>query len=110
MTSAGRLPLGYPLGLPWGAPPGYDLAMGTNHSNRNRDADSPYANPRPEEIQASRAEAGMTQAEAAEVVLGSVRTWQKWEQAERRMHPGLWLLWQLRTRDRRRRRAGEAED
>ena len=110
MTSIGRLQFDHSLGLPWDAPPRYSHGMGTNHPNRTRDADSPYANPRPEEIQASRAEAGMTQAEAAEVVLGSVRAWQNWEQAERRMHPGLWLLWQLRTRDRRRRRADGAED
>lgn len=80
-----------------------------NHPNRSKERDSPYANPTPEEIKASREEMGMTQAEAAEVVLASLRGWQKWEQAERRMHPGLWLLWQLRTRDRRRRRAAEGE-
>jgi len=54
--------------------------------------------PAPAEIRASRRAAGLTQAEAAALVMVSPRTWPKWEQGERQMPASTWLLWQLRTR------------
>lgn len=71
----------------------------TNHPNRS--ADHPARNPSPCEIRTAREAAGLTQAQAAALVHASSRNWQQWEQAEgrnvRRMHPGLWELFQLKS-------------
>ncbi len=67
----------------------------TNHPNRGQRGDT--ANPLPEEILAARQAAGLTQTEAASLVCGSLRAWQQWEAGDRRMHPGLWMLFSLRT-------------
>ena len=40
---------------------------------------------------------GLTQAEAAAVVMCTPRNWQQWEAGERKMHPGLWKLFLLET-------------
>lgn len=39
----------------------------------------------------------MTQTQAGAAVFGTLRTWQDWEAGNRRMHPGLWALYLLRT-------------
>lgn len=65
----------------------------TNHHNRS--GRSPYRNPTPDEIRAAREAAGLTQEAAAGVVRSSRMAWQKWELAERKMHPGLWRLFKL---------------
>jgi len=67
----------------------------TNHPNRGHRG--PLANPPPEEIIAARKAAGLTQTEAASLVCGSLRAWQQWEAGDRRMHPGLWMLFGLLT-------------
>ncbi|MBP9032747.1 MAG: helix-turn-helix domain-containing protein [Pseudomonadales bacterium] len=71
----------------------------TNHPNRS--AGHPARNPSPAEIRAAREAAGLTQAQAAELVHASARNWQQWEQQEganvRRMHPGLWELFRLKA-------------
>jgi putative transcriptional regulator len=70
-----------------------------NHPNRGK-APKPGANPKPAEIKAAREAAGLTQTEAAEVIYSTLRTWQDWEaegDARRRMHPGLWELWLIKT-------------
>lgn len=54
-------------------------------------------NPEPNEIRAAREAAGLTQTAAAELVHGSLRTWQQWEAGDRRMHPGLWELFGLKV-------------
>lgn len=69
----------------------------------NRGPKGPFSNPTPEEVRAAREAAGLTQTQAAEVVRGTLRAWQGWEapagQADaRRMHPGLWELFLLKTR------------
>ena len=67
----------------------------------NRSADRPARNPTPAEVRAAREAAGLTQAQAAVLVHASTRNWQQWEQAEgsnaRRMHPGLWELFIVKT-------------
>lgn len=72
----------------------------SNHPNRGR-GDNPARNPKAAEIRAARVAAGLTQTEAGELVYSSLRTWQQWESEEpgdqRRMHPGLWELWQLKV-------------
>jgi putative transcriptional regulator len=68
----------------------------TTHPNRSRAA-GPASNPRPDEIRAARAAAGLGQSEAAELIYASRDGWAKWEAGERRMHPGLWALFRLRT-------------
>ena len=66
-------------------------------NNPNRGQSGPLANPPPEEIIAARKAAGLTQTEAASFVCGSLRAWQQWEAGDRRMHPGLWMLFGLLT-------------
>ena len=61
-----------------------------NHPNRSRS--NPARNPTPEQIRAARDAAGLSQADAASLIYSTERTWQGWEQGERRMHPGLWEL------------------
>lgn len=58
---------------------------------------NPAANPSPESIRSARRVAGLTQTQAAELVMGTLRTWQDWEAGARRMHPGLWALFLVRT-------------
>lgn len=62
----------------------------------------PISSPLPAEVRAAREAAGLTQTEAAALVHGTLRAWQGWEapagQADaRRMHPGLWELFSLKT-------------
>jgi len=66
----------------------------TNHPNRGRrDAAS---NPLPADIIAARETAGLSQSDAAALIYSGLRTWQHWESGDRRMHPGLWELWQIK--------------
>ena len=72
----------------------------TNHPNRS--AGHPARNPTAAEVRAAREAAGLTQAQAASLVYASLRNWQQWEQGEgssssRRMHPGLWELFMIKT-------------
>jgi transcriptional regulator with XRE-family HTH domain len=57
-------------------------------------------NPTPEAIRVRRDAAGLTQAQAAELVGSSARTWQDWEAGIARMHTGLWELFQLKLAER----------
>jgi DNA-binding transcriptional regulator YiaG len=66
-----------------------------NHPNRGQR--TPNSNPKPEEIRAAREAAGLTQTEASALVRGSLRGWQNWEDGSRRMHPGLWELFGIKT-------------
>ena len=72
----------------------------TNHPNRS--AGHPARNPTHAEVRAARKAAGLTQAQAAALVYATPRNWQQWEQQEganvRRMHPGLWELFIIKTR------------
>lgn len=53
--------------------------------------------PEPDDIRAARTAAGLTQTEAGDVVHASLRTWQQWEAGDRKMHPGLFELFALKT-------------
>ena len=68
----------------------------SNHPNRSRG--NPAQNPTPDEIRELRLSLGITQSKAAVMILATERAWQAWEQGERRMHPGLWQLFLLKTR------------
>lgn len=64
----------------------------------------PGATPTPAEIREARDAAGLTQTEAARLIYSTLRAWQEWETeqkpdstAGRRMHPGLFELFQLKT-------------
>jgi DNA-binding transcriptional regulator YiaG len=65
-----------------------------NHPNRST-TPGPGANPTPEQIIQARKAAGLTQTQAAGLIFSTLRTWQDWEAGARRMHPGLWRLFQL---------------
>lgn len=41
----------------------------------------------------------LTQSEAARVVGSKLRTWQQWEAGSRKMHPGLWELFNIKIRE-----------
>lgn len=70
----------------------------TNHPNRSR-AKNPASNPTPQAIRDKRGNLNLTQTEAAKLVYSSLRAWQQWESGERRMHPGLWELFVIKTSD-----------
>ncbi|TGC30851.1 transcriptional regulator [Pseudomonas citronellolis] len=55
------------------------------------------ATPDPAEILTARKAVGLSQTAAAALVHSSLRTWQQWEAGDRRMHPGLWELFLLKT-------------
>lgn len=62
------------------------------------------ANPTPAEVRAAREKAGLTQTQAAQVIYSTLSAWQKWESEEgaaeaRRMHPGLFELFLIKTRE-----------
>jgi DNA-binding transcriptional regulator YiaG len=72
-----------------------------NHPNRGR-SQSTARNPTAAEVRAARETAGLTQAEAAELIYSTLRAWQNWEadggEEARRMHPGLFELFVLKTK------------
>lgn len=69
----------------------------SNHPNCRRQ-ESAAANPAPTQIRLARESAGLTQTAAAAFIYSTLRAWQDWEAGARRMHPGLWELWQIKTR------------
>ena len=52
--------------------------------------------PTPDEISAARDRADLTQTQAAHLVHGTMRAWQEWEAGNRKMHPGLWELFNIK--------------
>ena len=54
-------------------------------------------NPTPEEVKAARLRLGYTQAQAAAVIYCGYRAWAEWESGNRKMHPGLWELFNIKT-------------
>lgn len=54
--------------------------------------------PAPEEILAARLAVGLTQTQAADLVHATCRRWQEWEAGDYRLHPGLFELFLLKTR------------
>ena len=53
--------------------------------------------PDPATIKATRISAGLTQTQAGELIGGSLRAWQDYEYGKRRMHPGLWELFEIKS-------------
>lgn len=68
-----------------------------NHPNRSRRSPSSGRNPTPAEIIAAREAANLTQTQAAEKIGGTLRAWQDYEGGQRRMHPGLFELFRIKT-------------
>jgi DNA-binding transcriptional regulator YiaG len=67
----------------------------TNHPNRG--APSSAANPTATMVASARAAAGLTTAQAANLVHSTQRSWQLWESGERRMHPATWELFRIKA-------------
>ena len=67
-----------------------------NHPNRGRP--SAASNPAPDAIKEARAAAGLTQTAAAHLIGGTMRAWQEYEAGNRRLHPGLWELFLLKSK------------
>lgn len=68
-----------------------------NHPNRSKRSPSSGRNPTPAEILKAREAAQLTQSQAAEKVGGTLRAWQNYEGGQRRMHPGLFELFLIKT-------------
>lgn len=54
-------------------------------------------NPKPDQIKKSRTEAGLSQTQAAALIYSELRTWQHWENGDRKMHPALFELFNIKT-------------
>ncbi|ORJ49431.1 hypothetical protein B2M27_15615 (plasmid) [Kluyvera intermedia] len=54
-------------------------------------------NPTPDEIREARLSAELTQATAAQLVYSSLNAWSQWERGERKMHPAIWELFQIKS-------------
>lgn len=50
-------------------------------------------------IRATREAHHLTQSEAAHLIGASLRAWQQWEAGQRRMHSGLWELFNIKIRE-----------
>lgn len=70
------------------------------HPNRSRRSQGPAANPAPHAIRAARLALGLSQTEAGALIYVGLRAWQQYEAGDRRLHPGLWELWQIKTKTR----------
>jgi hypothetical protein len=74
-----------------------------NHPNRSRARVlEPGVTPTPQDVRDARAAAGHSQSLAAAIIHGTLRAWQGWEADEsapdhRRMHPGLFELYMIKT-------------
>jgi putative transcriptional regulator len=53
-------------------------------------------NPTPQEIIKAREDAGLSQTDAAQMIYSTLRTWQDWEAGQRRMHPALFELFEIK--------------
>jgi DNA-binding transcriptional regulator YiaG len=73
----------------------------TNHPDRSKKNRTRAATPTVEEIRAARNAAGLTAAQAAQIVYHSLRAWQYWEddsmQGNRRMPAAAFELFLLKT-------------
>lgn len=54
--------------------------------------------PAPAEIKARRKACKLSQTAAGALVYSALRTWQQWEAGDREMHPGLWELFLIKSR------------
>ena len=54
-------------------------------------------NPEPDQIRAARLSAELTQESASRLVYSSLNAWSQWERGERKMHPAIWELFQIKT-------------
>ncbi len=73
-----------------------------NHPNMGKNPNKPNerkkgSNPFPSEITAKRAEYGLSQKAAADLLFTTSRVWQQWELGERRMHPAFWELFTIKA-------------
>ncbi|ECJ5891863.1 helix-turn-helix domain-containing protein [Salmonella enterica subsp. salamae] len=48
-------------------------------------------------MRAARLSASLTQSEAAKLVYSSLNAWSQWERGERKMHPAIWELFQIKS-------------
>lgn len=54
-------------------------------------------NPTPEQIFNARKKAGLTQTSAGAVIYKKLRTWQQWENGDRKMDPAFWELFNIKV-------------
>lgn len=69
------------------------------HENRKKENRTEKQNPTPAEIVSARVAAGLSVREAAELIHGSLQAWEAWEAGERRMHPGLFELFNRKLKE-----------
>lgn len=56
------------------------------------------ASPLPVLIKSTRLEAHLTQTQAGLLIHSALRSWQSYESGDRKLHPGLWELFQLKAK------------
>lgn len=71
----------------------------TSHPNRSKKNLRPGRNPLPEEIKEVRANARLTQPEAAKLVYRTTNAWARWEGGNRRMPADTWELFQIKVKN-----------
>ncbi|NHO55018.1 helix-turn-helix domain-containing protein [Acetobacter estunensis] len=76
-----------------------EIALGAGRPDANNGVgEKGYGGPpEPETVRAAREEAGLTQAEAAQLVHATLNAWQKWESGDRKMQAATWELFQIKT-------------
>lgn len=81
------------------------------HGNRSKNNPKAGREPRPAELRAAREAAGLSRAEAADIVYTSPRNWEAWEQEldGRRMPASAFELFMLKTGQCRRLQEGRVE-
>lgn len=71
--------------------------MKMNIQDTRHRARGPKESPTSNRVKSARELLGLTQEDAAEVVNSTSSAWQSWEYGTRKMHPGLWELFCLKT-------------
>ena len=54
------------------------------------------SHPTPEQVRAARDKAGLSSAQAGALVHTTARVFQQWAAGDRKMHPAMWQLFQLK--------------
>lgn len=53
--------------------------------------------PTPKQIKKARMDAGLSQSDAAELIYSALRTWQHWENGDRKMHQAFFELFIIKS-------------
>lgn len=74
------------------------LTVGARYPEQRILKSTLWMSPEPADIKELRKSAGLTQQQDADLIFSKLRTWEDWEAGNTSMHPGLWVLFQLKIR------------